>query len=72
MLWLFKVAVIIFHTSLKPQNSWTSRHDTLMRLANLESDDLFTSNGFFKIRNKFSRKKFPYFPQFLAKSSCLP
>ena len=43
-----------------------------MRLKYLESGDLFTSNGLFKIRNKFSRKKFPYFTQFLAKSSCLP
>ena len=41
-----------------------------MKIEYLESEGFFTSNGLFKIRNKFSRKKFPYFPQFLAKSSC--
>ena len=57
---------------LKTRISWTSRRATFMRLKYLESGDLFTSNGLFKIRNKFSRKKFPKFPQFLAKSSCQP
>ena len=45
----------------KPRNSWTSRRDTLMRLAFLESEDFFTSNGFFRIRKILKGKNFTYF-----------
>ena len=57
---------------LKTRISWTSRRATFMRREYLELEGLFTSNGLFKIWNNFSRKKFLQFPQFLAKSSCLP
>ena len=32
-----------------------------MRLVYLESENIFTSNGFFKIRNDFNQKKLPNF-----------
>ena len=44
---------------LKVEKSWTSRRATLMRLEYLESEDLFTSNGFFKIWNYSSGENFP-------------
>ena len=41
-----------------------------MGLAYLEWEDLFTSNGFFKIWNKFSRKKFPIFSEKFVPTLC--
>ena len=48
---------------LKTRISWTSRRDTFMKIKYLESEDFFTSNGFFKIWNHSSGKNFPIFGQ---------
>ena len=53
---------------VKPQNSWTSLRDTLRRLAYSESEDLFTSNGFFKNWNKLTEKMFPIFGLYFART----
>ena len=66
---LFSKSILKDFWRIKTRNSWTSRRATFMRREYLESEGLFTSNGFFKIWNNFSRKKFIQFPQFLAKSS---
>ena len=39
-----------------------------MRLGYLESEDLFMSNGFFKIWNYSSGKNFPVFGQYFART----
>ena len=43
-----------------------------MRVEYLESEDLFTSNGLFKIRNKFSGKNFPIFSQKFVPTLVIP
>ena len=43
----------------KTEFSWTSRHDRSLKIAFSERGQFFTPDGFFKIRNIVTRKKFP-------------
>ena len=65
---LFSKSILKDFWRIKTRNSWPSRRARLMKNAYLESEDLFTSNGFFKIWNFFSGKIFPIFGQYFVPS----
>ena len=63
---LFSKSILKDFWRIKTRNSWPSRRARLMKIAYLESEDLFTSNGFFKIWNFFLGKIFPIFGQYFV------